>query len=54
MSVVLRAILYSLICLTANAAIIYWTYTQSSDEWRIYVGFDVAVVLLYGIFMIVH
>lgn len=54
MKIIVDVILYSVICLFGEFAIIYWTYTQCSKNWRIYVGLDVAVILLYGIYLLVQ
>ena len=54
MSIIVKVALYSFMCLLAEFAIIFWTYTQCSKNWRIYVGLDVAVILLYGISLLVQ
>lgn len=49
MNVIVKVALYSFMCLLCEFAIIFWTYTQCSKYWRIFVGLDVGVLLVTGI-----
>lgn len=54
MNIIVKVALYSFMCLLTEFAIIFWTYTQCSKNWRIYVGLDVAVLLYIGIILLVQ
>lgn len=54
MNIIVKVALYSFMCLLAEFAIIFWTYTQCSKYWRIFAGLDVAVILFYGIYLLVR